>query len=303
VEVCVAFVVASTAVGELVRARPRPARVAATGPAAVYLEVLGRAGSLSAGASSAGASPGWVALLARDAVRVPIGLVTTVPRDGDPFAGIRAGAAASIGGGVLRVATTSAGDGDLVYRPVRYWDPAAPRLCGALATLAVHRRAGALALLTRGLPGGDQREWPERAALLEEALTASVPPADRVAEAVRALAGLGPGLTPAGDDVLAGALVTLAAAADEPRRQALAGAVRDVLPRTAPVSAALLGQACHGRTIPELSRVLRALAGSGDLGAALGALGRVGHTSGAALALGVRAALVARAGRVLRTCA
>jgi len=49
--------------------------------------------------------------------------------------------------------------------------------------------------------------------------------------------------------------------------------------------------------------VLRALAGSGDLDAALARLAAVGHTSGAALALGVRAAVRARAGHSLGRCA
>jgi Protein of unknown function (DUF2877) len=288
----VAFVVASSAVGELVRGAPRAARVVAVLPAAVYLEVPGRAG------------PDWVALLARDAVRVPIGLVTAVPRARRPFDDVRVGDAASVGAGELRLpARRAAGRDDAGYRPLRYWDPTAPTLGGALAGPAAARRGEAVTQLTAALPGGDAAGWAERARALESALAPWVPVPDRLAAAVGALAGLGPGLTPAGDDVLAGALVTLAAAADEPRRAALARAVEGALGRTVPISAALLAQACRGRSVPEVAALLRAVAGSGDLDAALAALALVGHTSGAALALGVRTVLRARTRRHLVGCA
>lgn len=299
-----AYVVASTAVCDLLRDAPRPARVVAALPAAVYLEVPGRAGPVGRPrgpvGSAAGCAPRWVALLARDAVRVPVGLVTAVPRARRPFAAVTPGAHATIGDGSLELEISGVLH---VYRPLRYWDPAVPRLGAALATVPVARRAEALALLATGLPPDDVRAWADRAVPLEAALAPAAPDAGRVAAAVAALVGLGPGLTPAGDDVVAGALVTLAAAADEPRRRVLADAVLAVLPRTTPVSAALLDQACRGRTVPQVADVLRALAGSGDLDAALARLARVGHTSGPALALGMRAALRARAARPLGRCA
>ncbi|HEY6793910.1 MAG TPA: DUF2877 domain-containing protein [Kineosporiaceae bacterium] len=292
-----AFVVASTAVSDLVRGAPRTARVVAVLPAAVYLEVPATPG------------PRWLALLARDAVRVPIGLVTALPRARRPFHDLGVGDLASIGAGELCLhARRTAGRHDAGYRPLRYWDPTAPALCGALAGPSPTRRGEALAQLIAVLPDADAAGWAERALDLEAALAPPVPASDRVAATVGELVGLGPGLTPAGDDVLAGVLVTLAAAADEPRRAALAHAVTAALPRTAPISAALLAQACRGRTVPEVAALLRAIAGSGDLDAALTGLALVGHTSGAALALGVRAALRARArdlrpGRPLRSCA
>ncbi len=105
------------------------------------------------------------------------------------------------------------------------------------------------------------------------------------------LLGLGPGLTPAGDDVLAGALVTLVAAAD-PRAVALRAGVRAAAPqRTTAVSAALLRHAGRGECGPELADLLRALAGAADPVVALGRLCAVGHSSGAALAWGVLLAL------------
>ena len=98
------------------------------------------------------------------------------------------------------------------------------------------------------------------------------------------LLGRGPGLTPFGDDVLAGALVTLRALAS-PRASSLASAVVGQLHRTTVVSAALLRHAARGECIPELAAVLAPSA------AALPALLAVGHSSGRGLAQGVRAGL------------
>jgi hypothetical protein len=98
------------------------------------------------------------------------------------------------------------------------------------------------------------------------------------------LVGRGPGLTPFGDDVLAGALVTLRALGS-PRADALAASVLRQLHRTTVVSAALLRHAARGECIPELAAVLAPDA------AALPALLAVGHSSGRGLALGVQAAL------------
>ncbi len=106
------------------------------------------------------------------------------------------------------------------------------------------------------------------------------------------LVGLGPGLTPAGDDVLAGALVALHAASD-PRHRALARHVFAQRERTAAVSAALLDAAAAGRCIPQVARLIVALDGRGDVDPALAALLAVGHTSGAAIATGIVAALTA----------
>jgi len=103
---------------------------------------------------------------------------------------------------------------------------------------------------------------------------------------VRRLIGRGPGLTPYYDDVLAGLLVTLAALGS-PKLQPLGAAVRVLAPtRTTFVSAALLHHAARGECIPELTAFLN---GEPD------ALRNVGHTSGAGLAEGVRAATAVQA--------
>jgi Protein of unknown function (DUF2877) len=275
----VAFAVASTVLHDLLRSPARAARVIAVLPSAVYLEI-----------PDAPIGTRLIALLARDAIRVPIGMVVALPRHATPFAGCLPGAGAVIGDGVLGL---DGGDG---YRPLRYWDPRVPHLRAGLGAPAALHRAEALIGLGGGLP--PELGLQDGAAALAGALAEPSPRSPALTRAVRCLVGLGPGLTPAGDDVLAGALVTLAAAGDDVRRRALAAAVRR-RPATTPVSVALLEQACHGRAVPELSALLRALAGVGDLDAALVGLALVGHTSGPALGLGVRSALRARAGLIL----
>jgi hypothetical protein len=111
-----------------------------------------------------------------------------------------------------------------------------------------------------------------------------------VRPAVARLLGRGSGLTPTGDDVLAGALVTLAAFA--PRAAApLAIAVTEAAgAATTAVSAALLRHAARGECIPQLAGLLAAVAGGRDAGGlarAAGALLAVGHCSGAGLVHGV----------------
>jgi hypothetical protein len=97
------------------------------------------------------------------------------------------------------------------------------------------------------------------------------------------LLGRGPGLTPLGDDLLAGLLVTLRALR-APAVEPLARAVRAHAPgRTTFVSAALLHHAARGECVPELATFLD--------GGPVEALLRVGHTSGTGLAHGALAGL------------
>lgn len=114
--------------------------------------------------------------------------------------------------------------------------------------------------------------------------------------AVRDLVGLGPGLTPAGDDLLCGALAALAACGPPASglRAVLAEQVLAAAHRTTALSAALLRQAVAGHAVPELIDVLRAIPRGGpDLAVALAAVHRVGHSSGPALARGARLAVAA----------
>lgn len=104
------------------------------------------------------------------------------------------------------------------------------------------------------------------------------------------LLGRGPGLTPLGDDVLAGWLATRAAAG---RPDAvLASAVRRRLGVTTLLSATLLDCALRGEVLPQLADWL-----AGPTTATTDALLAVGATSGAGLLTGARLALRSLADR------
>jgi hypothetical protein len=273
------------------------ARVVGATPRALYL-----------GVSTPGRTlPGLVAVLAPDAVRVPFGIVLdAVTVAGRPVQALAAvGDVAEAGEGALRIA-------DVVVRPLRWWDPGVPPLHAAAVPMAA-RLAGQLP----GPPSDVAQALPELAAALHPTLhpalhptlhpiaypiayrtSRSRPPGEaRLAAAVRALIGLGPGLTPTGDDVLAGAMCALAAVRPQsPTRAALGQAVLGQTHRTTTISAALLAEAAQGRAVPQVVDVLRTLAGSDGprVADAVSALVGVGHTSGTALGhglvLGLRAA-------------
>jgi hypothetical protein len=206
-----------------------------------------------------------VGVLEPGAVRVPGSVVVVrgglvAPLVGEPIA---------LGGGVLEV-------GGVRLVPRRWWDSRVPRVGGPFAPPAAGPLPDAV---------------PAVVSRLEPALIAG----DGVDRVVDALVGLGPGLTPAGDDVLAGALVALAAAGDHDRRRRLAAAVRRRRHRTTAVSGAFLDRAAGGHAIPELARYVVALA-RGRVDERVGEdLERVGASSGTALAVGARIGLRAAA--------
>jgi hypothetical protein len=110
----------------------------------------------------------------------------------------------------------------------------------------------------------------------------------RAAEAAMALLGLGPGLTPAGDDLAGGAffaraLLARAGACDAARWRDAAGAVRRAAAQlTHPIGAALLGDLLVGQGWAPLHDLAAALTRD-DEPAALDAarrLTRLGHSSG-----------------------
>ena len=134
-------------------------------------------------------------------------------------------------------------------------------------------------------PGPARRREPERT--VRAAGGADVWLRDEPLDPARLL-GSGPGLTPSGDDFLAGALVTAHATADprcEPWRAAVRRALRDG--GTTAASWALLHHALDGYATPELTGFLVAVCQDVDPAPALDRLLGVGHTSGAALAAGV----------------
>ena len=102
------------------------------------------------------------------------------------------------------------------------------------------------------------------------------------------LLGRGEGLTPLGDDVLAGWLALhRAAGVATPEVDEVVGTARE---RTTLLSATLLDCATHGEVLPEYAAWLRSL-GTADEPARVRGLHAVGSTSGAGLHLGGRLAL------------
>ncbi|GAB6899809.1 oxamate carbamoyltransferase subunit AllH family protein [Kineosporia succinea] len=251
----------------------RPARVSAIVSGAVYLEldpVLDDPDGYRPGAV--------VALLDPGAVQLPIGLtlppgvadLVPVTVDGDPVSP----GPIVFGHGAVSMAGTR-------LPVLRWWNPnvskqvlppPAPELLPtALLDQLLEDAAEPLAAGLELLRAGD------------------------TTAAFEALIGTGPGLTPAGDDALVGALAALAAWA--PRSTAhrlLADGVAGSDGRTTAISAALLRSAVSGAVVPQLVRFVGALA-TGDPAAIRPALDDVlpvGASSGAAMAAGAVAQLV-----------
>lgn len=202
-----------------------------------------------------------VGVAARDAVHVPAAIATTLPE----LPEVAAGAPAEVRDGVLYVAGLAVGVDRLVPTEApRIDDPAgaASRLGAVLPDLVVARRQ---------LP-----------AVALDALAAGDP-------AARSLVGRGDGLTPVGDDVLSGWLVTAHSTGRPCDR--LREAVRVELHRTTGLSATLLADAAAGECIPEFRSLLLALASGSDTVSAVARLLAVGHTSGAGMLLGAHLAL------------
>ncbi len=193
------------------------------------------------------------------AVRLPNALVTQrLPAEGG----------ATVGAGVLSTATGT-------WRVTRWWGPPRPRgLRPPRASVA-------------GQPLPDEslsRVW---------GVPQLRPSYDRLLPVE--LLGAGPGLTPSGDDLLAGALVAAHATAD-PRLAGWRRALREpfALDRTTAVSRAMLLCALDGYAILELADYVYAVCDDGpasqwrDLDRATANLLAVGHSSGAALMAGVQ---------------
>ena len=264
---------ASSALAGLLDGGQRPARIVGVLRAAAYLEVEGP-------------DPEIMALVTRDAVRVPNAVVLPLTSADAPFADLRPGMHAMVGAAAVRV-------GPLTVTVTRRWVPAQPRSADVRGALArAVEFAGLVAATARPLP--DVLAAP--AAALWVGLTAG--DRDATGRAVLGLLGLGPGLTPSGDDVVAGALVTVralgvaSAAADRAARTIAACAHQ----RTPLISAGLLRHAAQGRCVPPLATMITALGGTGPLDAPLASLLAVGHHSGSDLARGVALALTAAAG-------
>ncbi|MEV6151604.1 DUF2877 domain-containing protein [Nonomuraea sp. NPDC052129] len=252
---------ASAAVRPVLAAPRSPARVLAVFPAGVYLEVRTEL------------EPSVLAVITGAATRLPnsVLLAAELPR-------VTVGDEAAVGDGAIEL-------GRLSVRARRWWDPAPP-----LGRVDPVRLRQAAPRLTPGEPGLAGNEAIEllAAGCASGRLLGAVTAAER-------LVGLGPGLTPSGDDVLAGLLVTLrhlGAAAGAQRAvwlaDWLAAAVTyDARTRTTPISATLLHCAARGEASPEVIAVLRGIAGRQELEPARRQLRRLGHTSGSDLLQGI----------------
>jgi Protein of unknown function (DUF2877) len=173
------------------------------------------------------------------------------------------------------------------------WPVAAPpaRLIEACATLA--RRAAdeappdGLARAVFGV-GALSRIAAPRIAGFEAWLSGALRRDDGIisgaADAVSSLIGLGPGLTPSGDDFLSGVLALLDAldALDAlgERKAVLARAIAHAAPAlTSPLSACLLSAAAAGHVGERLHDLVSGLV-AGDVEAAIAAARTIGHGSG-----------------------
>lgn len=251
------FATGSATVANLLRGEVRPATVLGAFPTAMYLRV---------------ASGDVIALLTRDAVRLPLGLRLSTRSAEDPLdrctGHVRVGSdQVQVGEWSVRLSREVSVTAPTGLEPNRLAVEYASR---RLARVQVELRPGSLDVL-----------------LSHQRVLAP-------AGVVRHFLGVGPGLTPSGDDILAGFLVGdwSFGNVDTPLRTA----VLDAAPAgTTDLSAALLRCASRGESIPEVSAFLEALAESTPaathlLDAALVELGHVGHTSGTALAAGALAA-------------
>ena len=267
---------ASTGIAELLRGPVRPARVLMSVPAAVYLVVPGeRCNDV-------------VGVLTSDAARLPLGCVLFRPTNGRPLVALPSGAPAEVGGGRIVV-------GDLAVSAAAWWNPRPrlPSLRPALLPEGVRQLRNTLygegvphsAFTLPGLPTGPGGPLAAlRGAVRRADLEAALRTATR-------LIGLGPGLTPAGDDVMAGTIAGLVLLGHPAAERFAAGVYSLAAGRTTELSRALLRHATAGRVSSEYAAVLHGLVGERPLAPAVDALLRTGSTSGRALALGLCTAI------------
>lgn len=190
------------------------------------------------------------------------------------------------------------------------WRPAWPReIAGGPLALGERIERLAASLLAEATPrglgvwlAGARAEFPLEDAALRIALLRESAAADNLVagrEAVRRLIGLGPGLTPSGDDFLAGfhlglRLQAVALPARATRVEAWGELLRqEARLRAGRVSAAILVDATHGMSFAPAHALCLALASGEREGALLAArsLAVLGHSSGWDLLAGLRVGL------------
>jgi hypothetical protein len=295
---------ASSSLRAVLTGPARPARWLGATPAALYLATA--AGPSVAGSGVTG--PGAVGLLARDATRLPCGLLLAGPAAELPLTALAppgdlAAAGCLIGGGLVQ---WTGAQGPVIVSVVREWSPPRPpagevvpaalaEVHGLLPSAAAAGLDGALlavfAAATADLtadprPRVDAGLTGGLAGPLTGGLTAVAGGRVTTAQLAGLLLGRGPGLTPAGDDLLAGFL--LGARTFGLPASGLHHAIAALAPaRTTALSAALLRHAADGECIDEVAELAAALTGRAAPGPAVRQLLSVGRTSGAALAWGL----------------
>jgi hypothetical protein len=204
------------------------------------------------------AEPRLVGVETADALGLPCALRLGLDAADRPFAAVSPGDPARVGAHRVEL-------GPLTVQVVRWWAPP----------------------MVRPPVAGPSRGGPPRWVDLAEHLRDVPAPVDPTADPADLL-GRGPGLTPAGDDLLAGLL--LAVHHDAAARDDLLPVVAAAPGATTALSASLLEEAAAGRGVPAALALADALGGHGaaqDVTTVLDRLLRVGHTSGAALAHGL----------------
>ena len=255
-----------------------PAQVATAGPARIRglisgpvrpVDVLGR---FAAALYLRLAQGEIIALLSSDAVRLPIGLI--LPTSSRVFPLTYLSGPVVAGSGAIHIGS---------------WSCRVSRLVSLRAPAALTPNRHACEHLRHRLAHYQSADPDLR---LPDARPEDAHSPEMAADLVRRLLGVGPGLTPAGDDVLAGLLVGLWSFGQ--RAAPLRLAVLAGLPAgTTDLSAALLWCAARGESIPQVNQLLRTMSASAcqsQLDQAIDDLVHVGHTSGVALAAGVLAA-------------
>ncbi|MDJ0952744.1 MAG: DUF2877 domain-containing protein [Acidimicrobiia bacterium] len=258
---------------------PTPVRVSGVASTALYSVITGSGTKATVLGSSNHAV--WlqagervVVIGTSDSTRLPNGVQLAAESKEGLFAAIEHEGAVEVGHGRLML------DG-LSVEVTRWWDPR-PTLAATTPE--------ALIAAADGLPDDVPDIDPEP---LRTALQARS--AGGILHASRALLGKGPGLTPEGDDYLAGALAATRLLAEALGWERIISMIAGIsIPladlaeaRTTTFSAALIQSALRGQVAEPAGALLRALTGRGDVAGSHLGLIRVGHTSGPALAAGI----------------
>lgn len=247
-------------------------RAIAVFPSAVYLQI------------ERAEEPAVIALVASDAVRLPNSVVLAAPARQEPFRGIREGDFGLVGEGCAQIG------GLLRARVRRWWDPIP--VIGPLSQARLSHGE-------RTLDGVTGR-WGLTGHTAPDALAQACADGDlaNAVDAAERIVGLGPGLTPSGDDALAGLLLSLRLLGGAVPGGGRAVWLADWLgaavtahagDRTTSLAATLLHCSARGQASVEAAAVLRGIAGQDPLIPAARRLLATGHTSGADLTWGLLA--------------